>query len=136
MREILTKSDQKSDDFIELKQQRITSEAVEKFKKATHTTYSSGIPKTFVTLYRRAEFDWLGRLGVDFRNLLHTDQEYDYLEPLEVGDEPVVRTKIADKKDRKSLTMLTLQSDIIVEGRTKVSALTTFMIRKSVPEES
>ncbi len=131
MRENLTKSPSPQS-VIELKLPKITAVAVENFRQATRTSHSEGIPKTFVTLYRRGEFDWLERLHVDFHNLLHTDQEYVYLQPLKVGDEPTVRTHIVDMKERKNLTIMTLHSDILVGETVKVVAMTTFMIRQSL----
>jgi len=139
MRETLTKSPDQlgSVDLsatIELTPPKITQAAVDSFRNATRSTHSAEIPKTFVTLYRRGEFDWLGRLNVDFKNLLHAEQEYDYRDLLQVGDQPVVRTRVVDLKERKSLTILTLHSDILVGEKIKVVSTTTFMIRNPRPE--
>jgi len=125
---------------IEVTEETITSEAVASFRAATQSDHSTGIPATFSTRFRHAEFEWLDRLEVDMHNLLHTEQEYEYHEPFRVGDTPVVRTSIKDYRERvgkqAKLVIIVFESQIRSGQRLNMTTLTTFVVRSSVTEAS
>jgi N-terminal half of MaoC dehydratase len=120
---------------IEVEEKPISRQDLEAFASATLTQNSHSIPLTFPTTFRRPEFQWLDRLKVDMHQLLHTDQEYEYLTPLEVGDVPVIRTRISDFKERKvrqgRLAIVVLESEVSCQGVLKLRCLTTFVLRES-----
>jgi N-terminal half of MaoC dehydratase len=120
---------------IEIREKPISREDLEAFTKATLTEHSRAIPLTFPTTFRRPEFQWLDRLKVDMHQLLHTDQEYEYLKPLEVGDTPVIRTRICDFKERRvrqgRLVIVVLESEVSCQEELKLRSLTTFVLRES-----
>jgi hypothetical protein len=108
----------------------ISQSVVDAFNNATESKHSFGIPLTFCTVFRKCEFQWLYDLNVDFRNLLHTDQEYEYLRPLKVGDRPLIRTRLIDKKVRRSMNFYTLQTEVHCDGEIAILARSSFVIRE------
>jgi hypothetical protein len=110
----------------------IDQKAVEAFAKATMTEHSQ-FPLTFPTRYRQGEFEILNGLNVDFRQLLHSEQEYCILKPLEIGDVPVVRTCLKENKTKRGIQFVTVEMSLICGSVTKVTSLSTMVIR--VPQE-
>ncbi len=107
----------------------LSAEHIEDFRHATRTLFTQGIPLTFVTHFRRAEFNWLDRLKVNMRHLLHTDQAYEYVTPLKVGDKLVVTTKLVDIKERRGLKFVDLESRVMADKELRNICLTTFIVR-------
>lgn len=110
----------------------ITLEALEAFKKATQTDHSV-FPLTYATLYRQGEFKIVQELGIDLKNLLHSEQSYDFLQPLEAGDRPMILTRIKENKSKRGIQFLTLESEVICEGKKKLTCESTMVIR--LPEK-
>lgn len=123
------------DEVIELNFPQLTAEMVSRLRAATDTKFTKDVPLTLPTLFRRPEFDWLERLGVDLRNLLHTEQEYQYHSPLKVGDMPVIRTWISDFKERKgkafSLSIVEMTSSVHCDNEHRVTSVTNFVIKET-----
>jgi acyl-CoA thioesterase FadM len=82
------------------------------------------------------EFRWLDRLKIDLRQLLHTDQEYEYFAPLREGDPPLVCTRLAEYRERLGLLFVCLESAVRVAGKVCVTARSTFVVRKTAGEAS
>src|SRR6476660_206008 len=70
----------------------ITRESIAAFARATKSEHFVSTPATYPTIFRSTEFLWLDRLEIDLHQLLHTEQEYEYLRPLREGDVPTVST--------------------------------------------
>lgn len=113
---------------ITLEMETITEETVKAFAHATSSEHFKTLPPSFATRFRKAEFEWLTRMNVDMRTLLHIEQEYEYLEPLKTGDKVSVSTKIAEWKERRQMTFVTLETTIMVGSSTKVKSTTTFLL--------
>lgn len=107
----------------------LTDEHREAFRQATLTKYSLGFPPTYATSFRKAEFDFLDRFEVDMRSLLHMDQEYIYLKPLDVGDTVTITTRVGEIRERRGMIFVTLYTDLICKGETKIRSNTTFVVR-------
>lgn len=112
----------------------LTEAEVRLFCEATRSTHCVGVPPTFATIFRKAEFQWLSHMKVDMRNLLHTEQEYEYFEPLEVGDKLSITTSIQDWKERRGMVFTTLASEVCCEGKVKVRSSTSFVLRNQNQE--
>ncbi|HOA23382.1 MAG: MaoC family dehydratase N-terminal domain-containing protein [Aggregatilineales bacterium] len=65
------------------------------------------VPPTFGTVFRfwagGGLEDALLQLGVDIRNVLHAEQEYEYLAPMHVGDTITGTTRISDVYTRAGM---------------------------------
>ena len=107
----------------------LTIEQVIAFRHATKSFYSSKIPPTFSTVFRKAEFQFLERCDVDMRLLLHVEQAYEYLSELQVGDMPVITTKIQTARERRGMYFFTLQTEVSCAGKLRVRSTTQFVIR-------
>src|SRR4051812_32557480 len=44
-----------------------------------------GIPPTYFTFLRWAEFRWLSRLGIPLETVVHTEQAYEYHDTVDAG---------------------------------------------------
>ena len=110
--------------------ERLTQLELDAYVRATALTPRTGIPPAFATRYRDTEFMWLEKSEVDMRQLLHTDQEYEYAEPLKVGDIPHAETRVTDVRQKRHLSFYTLVTTITSQGVLKVKATTTFVVRQ------
>ncbi|MBI4405202.1 MAG: MaoC family dehydratase N-terminal domain-containing protein, partial [Deltaproteobacteria bacterium] len=79
----------------------VTEERVNDFLDATGSEYVTGVPPTFQTLFRHAEYEWLDRLKIDVRGLIHGEQDYEYLQAFEPGRSFLVRTELVGMKERQ-----------------------------------
>jgi hypothetical protein len=113
----------------------ISKQAIERFAEATRSEHFGESPLTFPTIFRSTEFQWLDRLKVDLRELLHTDQEYEYLTPLKEGDTATVYTRVLEFKERKGMRFVVLESEVRCSEKVVVRARSSFVLR-SVNEGS
>jgi len=111
------------------KEDVITAQWIQNFKHAVRSGAIEAIPLTFATVFRKADFTWLERLKVDFRKLLHTDQEYQYIEPLEFNSGPEVETSIVEYRARKGLLFVRLESKVFQKGNLKIVSHSSFIVR-------
>lgn len=118
----------------EYQAEAIDRETLEAFSQATLTQYC-GFPLTFSTRYRQGEFEILKELKIDFRQLLHSEQEYVFHSPLEVGDKPLVRTRLKENRKKRGIQFVTCEMSLICGSVTKVSSESTMVIRTSTGEE-
>ena len=123
-------------EIIEKKLPPIERSFVEAFAKAIQTQSPSSVPPTLVTVYRHGEFEWLERLGILLKNVLHLEQEYEYLDEMRIGDAPQVRTWVAESKKRAGMEFVTLASEIGTGDRICVKSRTVFVVRESVGEKA
>lgn len=110
----------------------VSTDRMRALAKATASDHVRGVPPTYPTIYRWGEFEWLKRNGVDLRNLLHTDQEYEYLAPLVVGEKPKVTTVLKGMRARAGMTFITLESVVESGGRPAVKNYTQFVVKGTV----
>lgn len=118
-----------SDTPISFEMEPLTSEQIEAFRRATRTEHSPGVPYTFATLMRAAEFEWVDRIPITERAVLHAEQEYEYFSDLRPGDRPRVTTSLKNLKARSGMRFLVLESRIECQGELRVIGNTTFVIR-------
>lgn len=121
-------------EWLEFQEESIDGESVDRFRRATASRHVTSVPPTYVTLFRHAEYEWLNRLDVDVRNLLHAEQEYEYQRRLEVGDAPLVRTRLMEfrerRRQREIMRFIKLESEMRVRGEVAVVSRTTFVVRQ------
>src|SRR4051812_12434444 len=67
-------------------QTEVTQSQVSLFCQAIGTQGSSVAPPTFLTTFRKGEFDLFSLLGVELSSVLHAEQEYQYENFLHAGD--------------------------------------------------
>jgi len=107
----------------------ITEEFVAAFRKAIGADHVTGVPASFATIYRDAEFQWLEKLGVDLHDLLHKDQEYLIHIPLKPGDTPVIHTRVMERKERRGMAFYRVDTEVRCDGELKITCKTGFVVR-------
>ena len=126
---------QKSDTY----EERVDSDRIKRFCAAIGRPVLLGsdkvleAPPTYLTLFRRGEFELFEKLGLELRQILHAEQEYFYQGKLLANDEVRFETQIVTAHSKKSadaakpsLHFLTLETTIEAtrEG-TKVGQVAT-----------
>jgi len=102
----------------------------EALRAATGSEHSPLFPHTFPTIFRKSEFGWLDDMKINMRNLLHTEQEYEYLTPFQVGDLPIVRTRVENVRERGGMRFVTLVSEVTCSGELRALARSAFVVRE------
>ncbi len=59
---------------------------IEAFYRSVGVTPRLEAPPTFMTVFRKGEFELFERLGIPLARVLHGEQEYEYEEPIRGGD--------------------------------------------------
>lgn len=125
-------------EVIEFDGYSVSQSEVRSFIDATGSQYIKGIPPTLGTVFRKTEYDWLDRLEVDLKMLLHGDQEYEYVRPLKVGCKLSVRTKLDDVKERNTklgkMQFVRVVTELLSDGEVAVIGKTTFVVRHPAKE--
>ncbi|MCB0417170.1 MAG: MaoC family dehydratase N-terminal domain-containing protein [Bdellovibrionaceae bacterium] len=114
----------------------ISQAEVDRFVAATRSEHLRGIPPTFLTIYRKSEFDLLNELQVNWRYLLHAEQEYEYLGPLTLNKEPVAVSKVVDQKERRRreevMRFIKTETDFFIDDKLVAKGRSTFVVREPV----
>ena len=109
----------------------VTAEVLNGFNSAIGAQYVKGAAPTFGTVYRKGDFEFLKRLRVDLKNLLHTEQDYEYLSDFCEGDSPDVETQLTSVRERRGMVFVVLTSEIKVKGQLRVRSKSSFVLRES-----
>ncbi|MCB0404426.1 MAG: MaoC family dehydratase N-terminal domain-containing protein [Bdellovibrionales bacterium] len=114
----------------------ISQAEVDRFIAATHSEHLRGIPPTFLTIYRKSEFDLLNDLKVNWRYLLHAEQEYEYFAPLSLDKEPIANSKVVDQKERRRrdevMRFIKTETDFVIDDKLVAKGRSTFVVREPV----
>jgi hypothetical protein len=93
-------------------------ERVTAFARAVGAGDVGALPPTFVTIFRKGEFELFSKLGFELKQVLHAEQDYVYGTPMRPGDLLSYESKLVQvvKKGRpgKSLTFITIETRIVV----------------------
>lgn len=108
----------------------ITAEFIQQFVDATGSTHHAHSPLTLPTIFRKPEFAWLDRLQIDLHELLHTEQEYEFVRTLREGDSPELATRMADYRSRRGLLFVTLETDVTSFGQPILKVRSSFVVRR------
>lgn len=95
------------------------------------------MPPTFLTLFRKAEFELFQKLEVELSQVLHTEQEFMIDTPVEAGDRLVFTTRLDRALEKRSaaghMLFLTFDTDFrAIRGSDELpvgSATTRVVIR-------
>lgn len=82
-----------------------------------HTPISSSAIPTVFTIFRAGELELIDSLGIQLKQMLHAEQEYQFLLPLYSGQEIQYQTTLAGVLEKKGtetkLAFLVFQTDFI-----------------------
>lgn len=68
-------------------------------------------------------------LGIELRNLLHTDQEFEWTRHPQVGERVVARSRIAADVQRRGMRFLTIETDVTAGGQPLCRATARLLVR-------
>ena len=116
--------------------EKVSAEKIAEFCKALGVPALNHAPPTFLTVFRRGEFELFKKLGLDLSNVLHAEQEYQYESALEAGDEVEFKTaliQVLEKQTPKaSLQFLSFETEIHTEKGKIGKAITQVVIRRAL----
>lgn len=104
----------------------------EEFNRAINALHAIGAAPTFATTFRKGEFDFLDKLKVNLKTLLHTEQEYQFVTPFQEGDSLEIETKLASVKQRRGMAFVSLESDVKAANDLRLRSISTFVLRETV----
>lgn len=120
---------------IEVVEPIVEAKDIEAFRKATYSEAAGGIPLTFVTRFRRTEFEWLGRLNINLADVLHTEQEYEFFGNFTIGDELKMITRIASYRERKvgskKMLFVAIRGELKKDDNIVVLCRSSFVVRSA-----
>ena len=103
----------------------VTSEQIVAFAKAVGLPETQIAPPTFMTVFRRGEFELLRLIGVDLSHILHAEQEYEYIQDLSAGDQIRIESKLSHVAEKQTssvdMKFLTFETSIHIEGNSAES---------------
>jgi hypothetical protein len=121
--------------------EEVTSDRIQAFCKAIGIEDRSVAPPTFLTVFRKGEFELFQILGIELSKVLHAEQEYQYEHPIRGGDFVHFQTVVSQILEKNGSTtrmqFFTFETEILVEkgsdtqqraGKSK----TTIVIREKV----
>jgi hypothetical protein len=118
-------------------QDDVTAHRISSFCKAVGAEENGIAPPTFLTLFRKGEFELFQYLGLELSHVLHAEQEYQYEEGIQPGDRihfETVLTQVLEKQSSSSkMQFLSFETHIQAERRSKIwrvgKSKTTIVVR-------
>ncbi len=94
----------------------VSAERIGDFARAVGAVSPGGAaPATYLTTCRKGEFEFFDQLGIPLARLLHVDQEYAYVNPIQGGDRLHYQTRLASAVEKAKGKMLFLGFETNVE---------------------
>jgi hypothetical protein len=108
---------------------------VEAFARALGADPADGVPPTYAAVYAlgttaRQLFDD-PEAGVDFANLLHREQEFEWQRQPEVGETVTAQARVTSDVERRGIRFITLESSVTAGGAPFCSSRAVFVIGSS-----
>lgn len=83
---------------------QVTEERLRQFCDAVGAPYRGEAPLTFLTLFRDGEFKLLADFGFQLSQVLHADQEFNYLDKIVPGDHLEYQTTFSKALEKRGST--------------------------------
>src|ERR1700722_12570015 len=94
----------------------VTQNGVNAFIKAIDGI-APDMPLSFPTLFRDSEFAYLDWINIPMKDVLHTEQEYEYIAPIP-GEAPIqMRSVLLTDREKAGLRFVAVSTEILSEGR-------------------
>ena len=109
----------------------VDRESVEAFARAVGQD-EPGVPPTFATVAEFACFPAViadEELNLDFSRVLHTEQSYEWLRPIQIGDTLTIVSRIGSVRIKGPGGFVTILTEISVDGEPAVIARSTMLER-------
>jgi hypothetical protein len=115
--------------------EEVTPARVEAFAKAVGAPLDGSVPPTYPTRFRKGEFELSETLGLPLSRVLHAEQAYEYVSPIEIGDTVTFETTLARAVEKSgssgSMTFVVLETRVRAAATGKECAVgcTTIVVR-------
>ena len=108
---------------------------VEAFARALGADPADGVPPTYAAVYAlgttaRQLFDD-PEAGVDFANLLHREQEFEWQRQAQVGETVTAQARVTSDVERRGIRFITLESSVTAGGAPFCRSQAVFVIGSS-----
>ena len=114
-------------------EEEITASRVGAFAAAIGADPAGGVPPTYLTVFRKGEFEILQGLKIPLSRVLHGEQEYSYESALRVGDRVRYETLLIQAVEKRGasslLQVLVLETRFRVGERPAAAARTTLLMK-------
>jgi len=113
----------------------IEASHVEAFARALGADPADGVPPTYAAVYAlgttaRQLFDD-PEAGVDFANLLHREQEFEWQRQAQVGERVTAQGRVTSDVERRGIRFITLESGVTAGGAPFCRSRAVFVIGSS-----
>jgi len=113
----------------------IEASHVEAFARALGADPADGVPPTYAAVYAlgttaRQLFDD-PEAGVDFANLLHREQEFEWQRQPQVGETVTAQGRVTSDVERRGIRFITLESGVTADGAPFCRSRAVFVIGSS-----
>jgi len=102
----------------------------------SHSPITSVAIPTVFTIFRQGEFELMNALGIELKQVLHAEQQYEVLAPLSPSEEIRFTTRLASVTEKKSktanLAFMAFETEIVRtgDGATVATARSTMVYRE------
>jgi hypothetical protein len=113
----------------------VSRERLEKFCLAIGQKAPAQVaPPTFMTVFRKGEFEVFDLLGLKLEDVLHAEQIYQYGSDIQIGDDVEFQTQLTHVLEKKggALSFLTLETKFSSAERALGSSRTTIVVKGKV----
>jgi acyl dehydratase len=111
----------------------VTDRDVDRFRAILGAGAAAGVPPTFATLAEFSSFPAIvgdPELALDFARVVHAEQEYEFERPLRLGESLVVRSRIAQAREKGGQGFLTIETCLIDERGSLVATAHATMVER------
>lgn len=109
------------------------AERIRRFCEAVGAPISEVAPPTFMTVFRKGEFDLFSKLGIPLARVLHAEQEYVYRGVIRAGDEVTYETRLTHVLEKNgasgSMHFLTFETEVATASGPAGLSKTTIVVR-------
>jgi hypothetical protein len=116
--------------------EKVTAERISTFARAVGSGQIgfSIAPPTFMTCFRKGEFEIIAMLELKLENVLHAEQVYEYFSDIQAGDEIDFRSTLTHVLEKKNATgrlcFLTVETDVSASDKRLGTSSTTIVVRE------
>lgn len=104
------------------------------FAAALGVDPASGVPPTYAAVYALGttvpQLFGDEEAAVDFANLLHAEQEFEWWRHPEIGDTVTARGRVAADMGRRGVRLITFETDVTAGGTPVCRSRALFVIRR------
>ena len=99
--------------------EEVSLDRIKSFCQAVGAPQSEFAPPTFLTVFRKGEFELFQKLDILLSQILHSEQEYQYENPIFPGDQVFFRTVVSNVLEKRgrssSIQFVTFETEMMAK---------------------